>query len=103
MTEIKSLDQAADCIEATNLGTTNAFKGAFAIRLRNGSVDVLALEAIERDARRQLQACRVIREHLRNIARGDDEAVTTCPTCGVTVFRSSDNLTGHCTAHAPKD
>jgi hypothetical protein len=62
--KIESLEQAADCIRATNIGVTNAYKIEFARRLLEGDLDRDALEQIEADARRQMEACNFIRRQL---------------------------------------
>jgi hypothetical protein len=90
---MKTLDEAADCIEGTNSLVDH--KIAFARRLRENQIELLGLESIERDARRQLQACRLIRTIMDAAARRP-EPVERCPGCGITVFTSSDDTTGHC-------
>jgi hypothetical protein len=69
MSEFKTLDAAADCIEATNAPNVNAYKTVFAACVRRGNIDLPALDNIERDARRQLAACRFIRSTLRDADR----------------------------------
>jgi hypothetical protein len=69
MSEFKTLAAAADCINATNAANLNSYKIVFAAMVRRGNIDISALDCIERDARRQLAACRFIRSTLRDADR----------------------------------
>lgn len=78
---MKTLDEAADCIEAS--AVLNDWKVAFAKHLREGQIDLLSLNKIASEARRVSQACRLIETLMRAESRrpriGTDEQLWCDP------------------------